>query len=322
MTEKFDLHDTKIWADLQAQSSAGREYSALFTDIDNTWYRPDSPAAVEAAWELRERASAAPYPIIAVTGASFDGLVWPRVENEVLPRPEVVASSVGTSIRFLLTNNRFVKDMEYEQRLQDTGFKRLEVLQAVNHLLPQLHAEGVEISFQEPEIEAAYLESPDPDYQPYKLSMHFFADEAGVRDTAAFFGREFSRFKIVTCEDVYHNATLPPEAPSKKYCLDIVAANKADAVNYIIKKLRLMRGAIGGDSGNDIDMLLDTPKSFIAVAVGGHKAELKAALEAHKAAFGDTHKPIYIDTHPDRLAAQTLLLFDRYLRGEQKEFQL
>jgi len=322
MTKKFDLHDTKIWADLQAQSSAGRECSALFTDIDNTWYRPDSPVAVEAAWELRERASAAPYPIIAVTGASFDGLVWPRVESEVLPRPEVVASSVGTSIRFLLANNHFVKDMEYELWLQDIGYDRLEVLHAVNQLLPQLRADGAEISFQEPEKEAAYLESPDPNYQPYKVSMHFFADEAGAQDTATFFGREFSRFKIVTCEDIHHNATLPPEAPSKKYCLDIVAANKADAVNYIIKKLRLVRGVVGGDSGNDIDMLLDTPESFIAVAVGGHKAELKAALEAHKAAFGNTRKPMYIDTHTDRLAAQTLLLFDSYLRGEQKEFQL
>lgn len=322
MAEQFNLHDTKVWADLGAQTHAGRERSALFTDIDNSWYRPDNPAAVEAAWELRERATTAPYPIIAVTGAGFDELVWPRIESGALPRPEVLVSSVGTDIRFLLLNDQFIKDEEYEQWLKNIGYDRLEVLRAVNQLLPQLRADGSEISFQETEKEAAYLESPDPSYQPYKVSMHFFGDDSEVQDTAVFFRDEFPRFKIVTCEDIHHNATLPPEALRKKYCLDIVAANKADAVNYIIKRLRLVRGAIGGDSGNDIDMLLDTPEQFIAVAVGGHKAELKAALEAHKATFGDMHKPIYIDTHDDRQAAQTLLLFDSYLRGEQKEFHL
>lgn len=319
MTKKFEVRHTKVWADLQTQVSAGRKRSALITDIDNTWYRADDQDAVQAAWELRERASAAPYPIIAVTGAGFNELVWRRIKSGELPRPEVLVSGVGSDIRFLSSENSFIKDEEYDAQLRETGFRRSEVLLAIKGLLPRLRADGAEISFQEPEKEAACLDNHDPDYQPYKVSLHFLADEAGVQSTAVVFGREFPRFKIVICEEIYHNAALPSDALRKKYCLDVVAANKAFAVNYLTKKLGLERGVVAGDSGNDIDMLLDTPVSFMAVAVGGHKLELKAALEAHKAAK-KTQKLILIDTHGERLGAQTLLCLDGYIKGGQKEY--
>lgn len=319
MTGKFDLRDTKVWADLQAQSKAGRKRCALITDIDDTLYRADHDGAVKAAWDLRDKATNTPYPIIAVTGGDYEQLVRARLESKELPILDVLVTSVGTEIRYPMPDNSYEKDEEYDRLLKASGYDRLAILGKLQAVLTDLRQAGNEIDFQEPQAEAVYLKKPDPSYLPYKVSLHFFADDDG-RSIAQVFKQAFPALKIVVAEEIHHNATLAPDQTYKKYCLDIMPATKADAVNYLIKKLALDQGVVAGDSGNDIDMLLETPKSFVAVAVGGHKDELKAALHAHKVANKD-HKQIFIDTDDNRMAAQTLLLFDGYLRGEAKDIE-
>lgn len=317
MTKQFNLHDTKVWADLSVQTKVSGKRSALITDIDNTLYRAGHDGAMKAAWNLHGKAANAPYPIIAVTGGDYDQLVRGRLESKELPVLDVLVTSVGTEIRYLLPNGAYQKDQVYEKKLKDTGYDRLFVVKKAHQLIVEEMANGAEVMFQNPTEEAKYLATPDLTYLPYKVGLHFFAEDNDDH-IANRFKHQFPGLKIIVCEEINHNATLKPSDKHKKYCLDIMPATKADAVNYLIEKLRLDQGVVAGDSGNDIDMLLETPKSFVAVAVGGHKAELKAALDAHKAA-NKNHKPIFIDTDDNRMAAQTLLLFDEYLSGGSLE---
>lgn len=304
---------TAVEADLPTQSKAGRKRSALVTDIDNTLYRAGHKDAVQAAWDLRAKASEAPYPIIAVTGGDYEQLVRARIENHELPVLDVLVTSVGTEIRYLLADGTYQKDEGYDKLLQDTGYDRLAVVKRAQELFTAETARGREVMFQDPEAEAVYIAKPDRSYLPYKVGLHFFANDEG-KEMASIFRSEFKDLKIVVCEEINYNTTLKPSEKRKKFCLDIMPATKADAVNYLIKKFNIEQGVVAGDSGNDIDMLLETPKSFVAVAVGGHKTELKHALETNKA-NNKNHKPIFIDADDRRLAAQTLLLFDEYLAG-------
>lgn len=309
------LEETVVWNHLRQQEKAGRKRSALITDIDNTFYRADHEGAVQAAWDLRKKATAAPYPIIAVTGNGFE-VVQQRLQNE-LPGFEVIIGSVGTEIWFLLPDGTFKKDDVYEKQLQALGYDRKSIVQSASQLIKSMSKKGAEIDFQDHTKEVAYLENPSPEYLPYKVSLHFFAEDP--EDIGETFEREFSNHKIVVCEEIHYNATLSPNERRKKYCLDIMAATKSDAANYIIKRLDLEQGVVAGDSGNDIDMLLETPGSFVAVAVGGHKSELGVALEkyAPKRTTGVSYigqKPVFIDK-TERRAAQTLLLLHDYLGG-------
>lgn len=308
---------TSFEADLLAQAKAGRKRSALITDIDNTLYRAGHKVAVQAAWDLRAKATEAPYPIIAVTGAGYEQLVRARIEAHELPVLDVLVTSVGTEIRYLLPDGSYQKDEIYDEQLKSTGYNRLSVVRQAQEIIA---AQEHEVTFQNPAAESAYLASLDPTYLPYKASLHFFAEDGG-KEIQKVFKRKFSDLKIVVCEEINHNAKLKPDEKRKKYCLDIMPATKADAVNYLIKKFVIEQGVMAGDSGNDIDMLLETPKSFVAVAVGGHKAEIKQALETHKA-NNQNHKPIFIDVSDNRLAAQTLLLFDDYLAGRADSIEI
>lgn len=294
---------------LRAQKKLRKPHSALITDIDNTFYRSGHRAAEVAAWELNKRANTAPYPIIAVTGNSFEH-VRRRIENGELPVFQAVVGDVGTDMWLLESDGTFTRDQPYQKRLSGSGYNRRDVVQAARLLLPFFRKHGIRMQFQAPEKEAAYLTHPSPDYLPYKVSLHFFGDDEAVELVQAIFENQFKNQKIVICEEIHHNAMLGPAAGTKKYCLDILAATKADAVNYLIKQFDLRQGVVAGDSGNDVSMLLETPDNFAAVAVGGHKPELRTALETAK-----TGKPVFIDTDKTRMAAQTLLLFNDYLCG-------
>lgn len=300
---------SSLAAFLDAQAKAGKHRSALITDIDNTFYHRSHRDAAAAAWGLRKRATAAPYPIIAITGADFEH-VHRRMESGELPLLEAIVGNVGTDIWLLEQNGAFVRDRTYAELLGASGYDRREVVRTVKLLLPIFHKRGIRIQFQDPDREAALLVYPDPDYLPYKVSLHFFGDDQTVQQVQEVYAREFPEYSVVICEEIHRNALITPNDQFKKYCLDILPATKADAMQYLIASFNVQRGVVAGDSGNDIAMLLKTPDDFIAVAVGGHKPELRTALEAQTAG-----RPIFIDTDQRRRAAQTLLLFDDYLRG-------
>jgi hydroxymethylpyrimidine pyrophosphatase-like HAD family hydrolase len=108
--------------------------------------------------------------------------------------------------------------------------------------------------------------------QPFKISFHFFASSDREIDTVmGAIAEMFPSQKIVMCGEIGHNATVQEGQPLK-YCVDIVAATKADAVNYLTRILDIKKGVVAGDSGNDVDMLLNSD-NMDAVLVGGYKSE-------------------------------------------------
>ncbi|MCL5008791.1 MAG: hypothetical protein M1400_00420 [Patescibacteria group bacterium] len=141
--------------------------------------------------------------------------------------------------------------------------------------------------------------------------------------------RFFPKQNILTCEEIGHNRNLPANAPIKKYCLDILPATKADAVNYLEKICGINKGLVAGDSGNDTAMLIDS-RGLTAVLVGGYKTELRSAVDSKTpspkpgkrsfqritAASGET-KAVYIE-QGERLAAESILHAAKILERAEK----
>ncbi len=320
--------DTDIGLRLAAQEQLTATRSALITDVDNTFYRADSLSAIAASWELHDLLSAENWPIIAATGNNYEPIMRQRVASGELPAFEVIVGSVGTEIWFR-RGNTYVFDTNYDASLRQTGYRRIEVARAASELLTDFSTSlpQAKLMFQNPRDEAAYLAKPDPSYMPYRTSLFFFAQsKRELSYVSQQFQTRFPDYKIVICEEIGHNADLRPDDPHKKYCVDIVPVTKADAVNYLISKLRILGGMVTGDSGNDSDMLLQTPDSFTAVAVGGHKPELAEALQAAITGPGEEpfqrigKKRVLIDTDATRMAAQTLLFARQSLRASAKQF--
>lgn len=295
---------------LSAQDQTNQLRQALITDIDNTLYRADSQLAIDATWQLRKRLTNDNRPIIAVTGNSY-AVVRHRLDSGELPPLEVIVGSVGTEVWIRKATN-YVFDAVYDSHLQQTGYQHRQVADGASKIMQILNAKipTASVTFQDTN-----------DNTIYKTSLYFYADTlATVAIITQAFTSHFTKFKIVICEEIHYNASLQSNDQPKKYCLDIVPATKADAVNYLINTYRLKQGIVAGDSGNDIDMLLETPDSFIAVAVGGHKDELARALTAATTDGTDGiftlrgNKRVFVDTDIHRKAAETLIFVDDYLQ--------
>ncbi|MCL5774751.1 MAG: HAD family hydrolase, partial [Patescibacteria group bacterium] len=201
-----------------------------------------------------------------------------------------------------------------------SGFDRVRLVGQAKTMLAkfsQSHPDW-QMNFQLPEKEQSLEASPEPDYQKFKISFHFFSSpeelEAVSQEVSGFFPNQ----NILTCEEIGHNRNLPADAPVKKYCLDILPATKADAVNYLEKICGINKGLVAGDSGNDTAMLVDSQR-LTAVLVGGYKTELKSAVDSKipslrpgkrsfqriTTASGGT-KAVYIE-QGERLAAESIL---------------
>jgi len=91
----------------------------------------------------------------------------------------------------------------------------------------------------------------------------------------------------------------------KKYCLDILATTKSGAVQYLRQLLGITRGIIAGDSGNDVDMLLES-SPLTAVLVGGYEPYARSAIEAA------ANHGVYVDQDLKRQAAESILWVGEY----------
>lgn len=297
-----------IQTQLESQDTAKVDRQVLITDIDNTFYRADSPTAIDAAWQLRKRCTANQRPIIAVTGNHYPD-VQQRIDSGELPQFEVIVGSVGTEIWYL-HDGIYIPDATFEEQLQNMGYVAKRVIDDAAILIKKLATTlpTANLSFQK-------------NNSTYKTSLHFFAaNQQAITAITSAFANQFPSFKIITCEEIHYNATLASDDQHKRYCLDIVPSTKADAVNYLIDAFDIKQGIIAGDSGNDSDMLMTTPDSFVSVAVGGCKNELRDAIMAVTTDNGmfrrRGNKWFFVDTANDRKAAETLLFIDDYLQRQ------
>ena len=311
---------------------AGKGRIALFTDIDNTFFRQDREAVSKKIAKKTEEEN---IPIIAVTGNDF-GAVLKRIESGELPYFQAIAGSVGTEIWILGKNQEgkpvYKKDTYFEKMLKDSGFERRNVASKAKEMIEELKTKfaDAELNFQIPEKEKELEQVPDPNYQPFKVSFHFYSDQESLENIFKEVKKYFPDFQIIVCEEIGYSKNLPPNETRKKYCLDIVPISKAGAADYLVKTCSVENGIVSGDSGNDIDMLVKTGK-LNAVLVGGYKPEAKAGIDKEiktqkkgKMSFrkiimpDGTIKAIYTEQKAGRLGPESILRAAEILERAEK----
>jgi hydroxymethylpyrimidine pyrophosphatase-like HAD family hydrolase len=293
-----------------AQSDRGEEYGALFSDIDNTFYRKDR---AETSLELSKQADSLSYPCVAVTGNNF-GAIERRIESGELPDFDGIVGAVGNEIWLKQISKDeqgkpvYVKDEEFERLLILGGFDREQIAHKAASMLDQIRDMAPESEFDyQPstkDAEIKYLAGEKVEVQPFKVSFHFLASsDQEIDNLMKEVSATFPDQKIVMCEEIGYNSKVGEGEPLK-YCVDIVAATKADAVNYLTRILEVKRGLVAGDSGNDLNMLLENDINMEGITVGGYKPEVARELDkitVSKSGSGTFRKVIGEDGVPRRM---------------------
>ena len=267
-------HGSELMETLSVQRERNEKTTALFTDIDNTFYKAGKENAMAY---LTEKAKEGNVPIIAVTGNDFNG-VHKRIESGELPHFQVIAGSVGTEIWVLHKSEdgkyEYKKDEYFEKLLTEGGFEREELVKKSLDLIKELSVKSPEsrFDFQIPEIESAWLADKTAKCQSFKISFYFFADRQSLEQISKMAQEYFPSQSVIICEEINYNSTLSPDEVVKKYCLDVLPIAKGDTVNYLSKLSDIQQGIVAGDSGNDVEMLLHSG-SLNSVLVGGYKPE-------------------------------------------------
>ncbi len=281
------------------QRSNGPRYAA-FTDIDNTFFRPDCASDL---WRLVELLRERDMPSVAVTGARHNSVLR-RIQSGELPPFAAVASAVGTEIRVLTGAGTYQDDLSWQARMLATGFD-LEhgAVLALRDLVESLRVDHPEWG--------VVLQGGDP--QQFKFSLHFRAHTTEeAQGIFACLSGPCSAFRTVWCQDINFSTQV---GEKKRYCFDVLAADKRDAVDYLAAEMRLDGGLVAGDSGNDSSMILESSDKLLGVVVGGSRPELLETVCAFQKAqaSGGNMRWLFVEDNPARLGPQTLLaVVERY----------
>lgn len=305
------------------QQIADHPRTALFTDIDNTFFRAEKR---EASQKLSDLLAEHKTPLVAVSGASFSSILA-RIEKGELPYFAAVAGAVGTEL-WILTRNQagvltYVRDDFYDAQLRKRCFNRTALVIRSVQFIKEMKDRFPEanFAFQDPAAEAAYMADDSSPHQPYKISFHFFASLNSLEKVRSFANDLFPKQRLIFCEEINHNKTLPADAVIKKYCMDILPTTKANVITYLASMLELRQMLVAGDSGNDIEMLTEPEAPVVLSAlVGGHTREAANRLASFckngtRDESGFIHLPhnersrriILIDDNSSRLAAESIL---------------
>jgi hydroxymethylpyrimidine pyrophosphatase-like HAD family hydrolase len=321
---------SELMKKVEAQENRGEAPKALFTDIDNTFFRPGREGAMQT---LNQKAAERDVPIVAVTGNDFQG-VSRRMASGELPHFDAIIGGVGTEVWVRHEDERggvtYRRDEYFDSLLQASGFERRRLAEEAVRMIEELRAKFPEakLDFQDPQAEKDWL-AGQGERQPYKISFHFFVDQERLAELTQVVAERFSDQAVVVCGEIGYNSTLAADAAVKKYCLDILPATKGDATEYVAKIVGVKQGLVAGDSGNDVGMLLET-KALNSVLVGGYTSEAKEMLDqavgqpkAGKQGFqkivqpDGTVKAIYVEPGK-RQAAESILRAAEILSRAQR----
>lgn len=279
-----------LWNNLWQRSEGPR--LAVFSDIDNTFYRPDCASdSQRLARELAERNML----LVAVTGAKFSS-VHGRILCGELPPFAVVASCVGTEISVLENPATlcYQDDLSWAAQLRTRGFDHTSgAVLALRNLVDVLRVDHPEWG--------VVLQGGDT--QRFKFSLHYRASSTAEAEAiAVHLGQVCGTFRTVWCQDINFLASA---GEKKRYCFDVLACDKRDAVDYLVAELGVHAGLVCGDSGNDATMILSSSEKLMGVVVGGSQAELLQAVA--RSDVGKVGKRVWVETQPNRLGPQSLL---------------
>lgn len=249
--------NSNIAAKIQHRLEKGQRPLALFSDIDNTFYRKDQVEAMQALDQVMEEEKMAK---IYITGRD-----QPMVESQTdLPKADIVAGAVGTEIYVKQKDGGYKLDEEYRQILLNT-WDREKIYQAAQRLV----AENPGLMFQPRDVPGAF-ERGDTNQSPqeFKTSFHAFGEYTDMERMVELLEKELVGARAIGSTDIYN---------PKKFNIDLLPlhAGKELAIRYLAEKFGL-KGFAAGDSGNDLAMLLEGGQP--AILVGGARQEAKAIV--------------------------------------------
>lgn len=253
---------------LQQRTAAGKLPVAVFTDIDNTFFRPDRASASRRLGELLASEC---IPLVAVTGAAFDA-VNRRIAAGELPHFAAVASAVGTEIHHLVKKGDggelvYQADEAWRAGLLARGFERGLVVQTAEAQLARVNRDHSSWS--------VAFQGGNP--EDFKVSFHYLASSSAEASAiATVLSGDYPDFCTLWCEDI----NWTPRGNLRRYCFDILPVTKVHPVNHLFAEMGLVGGLVAGDSGNDAAMILDSCVQLTGVVVGGAREELLTAVAA------------------------------------------
>lgn len=274
--------DSEFTKMLNEQRNEKSLTAALFTDIDNTFYRADRDWPSKVLYRDLTKEN---YPMAAVTGNSFSG-IEKRIRSGELPYFPIIAGAVGTEIYVLHEENgekTYRKDEEYEKFLHETGYDRVKLAKKAWQMIEDMgekdqkhkgsYAEW-KLGFQEPNKEKEIMEGKKEAETPFKLSLFAFASSnESLESLRSEISKRFPEQRVIICEEINYNSKMLEGDTNKKYNIDILPITKGEAVDYIANKTDVDIKVVAGDSGNDAEMILNT-KEGVSIIVGGAKPDL------------------------------------------------
>ncbi|MFA6963919.1 MAG: HAD family hydrolase [Patescibacteria group bacterium] len=267
--------DSELVAMLDAQRKSNGESVAVFTDIDDTAFLPSEPETTKILFDGAKREN---YPIIADTGNQIQ-VVGERIAKGELPYFQAICSSVGSQIWVLKREGDklfYVPDSKYRERVLATGFNRKEVVETAKEEIDGESASDQELKlqFQWPAEEQAFLDgAPYLENQEFKVSLQFEGNIQKMQSVRDRFTELFPKFRVSVCQ------IQKLDGGKSLYYVDLLALDKADAINYLVEELDIDSGIVAGDSGNDIPMFENSIDKVAKVKVGGSKPELDEAID-------------------------------------------
>lgn len=269
---------------------------ALFSDLDGTLVTADTKP-LNALKELIQLVQGTGWLFVAVTGRRATDVAQ-TVQKRLLPPFDIIVGTAGTEILHRRPDGTYVDDEKYAEALLGKGFNRHTIVKRCREIIHDLRQTEprFRLRFQYPNQEAAFTAGRPARFHPFKVSCYCMASNMeDIQTITQLLSTQFPACSIIVGKDVRPNS-------KDRYCLDILAASKLDALNYLIAEESIAGGVVAGDGGNDVDMLLHTPDSFFAVLVGGHTAQARDVLQAYK-----SQKDVFIDTS-NRRGPQSIMV--------------
>lgn len=274
---------------------------AAFVDVDNTFFRVDR---ADESRRLTALLAEKGVKLVAVTGARFAS-VHKRIMGGELPPFAIIAAAVGTEIWYRGSGPEqgysYQVDNAWAERLIRI-YNRGPVVTASERLIGALHRSHPEWGVE--------FQGGNP--QDFKVSLFYMAyDASEAAEIAAELSRTLPQsYRTPWCEDINFKG-----GERKRYCYDILACDKRDAVNYLCESMGITCGLVAGDSGNDATMILESASVLTGVVVGGSRPELFHAVNAAGCERHDeclytcrsSGKKLFVEEVAERLGPQSVI---------------
>lgn len=315
-SDTFVIHNSlyaasEIGSMLRWQDQIGLKHLAIFTDIHESW---DSFITRPQRKQLDTICRKYFIPRVALTGYSIDNELREHAKDQT-SLFDILVSSGGTriDIRYKDENKTelYVQDTEYEKTFISNSFWNKDtVLEQSKSIIQAYRNKYPNCQFK--------FQKENGGTELYRIGFHFFASSLEERNEIyTAIQALFPHLRIVAAEDRDFNMQFRLDEWPRKFCLDIAAAHKLDAAQYIVNVLGIDNGLGIGNATNDLEFMLYTPH-IMPVLVGGSTIDAHSIIDkmivydtsspfVTLSLGSDVRKKAYIEQDTHQIATQTTI---------------